>query len=82
MQDHIRAMRALADAYERKARSHSFDKAAPILLAMAEAQRDAAAVLQRAVDKEAAAISAGHACTIPHAQLPGRFCPACGAPRG
>lgn len=78
LHDHARAARILGEAFDRKARSHSYDKAAPLLAAMSAAYLDAAGVMEREARAGIEAIGGG--CTIDHRGLKGpQKCLACGA---
>lgn len=76
--DHARAARILSDAFEAKARRHSYDATAPILSAMAEVYGNAAARME----SEVKAAVAKHGCTVDHRALTVPKCPACGGSRG
>ena len=80
LHDHARAARFLSDAFDRKARRHSFDKAADLMRAMSEAYADAAQTMEREIRREAEAHAQAARCTLDHATMKGPACPACKAP--
>jgi hypothetical protein len=75
--DHARAARILADAFDSKARQHSFDKAAPILRALSDSYHDAARRMEAEARADIAAIGGG--CTLDHSRLKGPTKCVCGA---